>query len=146
MMFQYGTLIFTGRHTGKMNRGDAREIGIDPDYIFLGSLNRDRTVATTVIDLCRRYSNCTAYEVHETIQFHTRQLIESGKFYREFPDKDQEFEYMSLEDVQRHLKSVLQRSQANCSKFIPHGIERIPGTVYFMYTGRSRQGGKQWDT
>ncbi len=139
MKFQYGTLIFTGRHTGKMNRKDAKELGIDPQYVYLGSLNRDRTVVETVIAVCQQQSNCNAYEVYMLIKHHTRRLIASGTFYREFPDKDADFEYMTLEDVRRHLSSVLRRSREGYSKFIPRGIARIPNTEYVTYSGMQIQ-------
>lgn len=131
-MYQYGTLIFTGRHTGK---GDRELQKVDGGYFYLGRLNRDRTVVATVLELCRQHSNCTAHEVYEAIKFYTQRLIESGKFPKEFPNKDEEYEYMSLEDVKRHLNSVVYRSEQNASKYIPHGIERVPNTVYFMFTG-----------
>lgn len=113
-MIQIGTLVFTDE--GKVK-------GVQ----YLGRLNRGRTVAQTMLKLCRQYGNCTAYEVLEDINFQIFQLREA----KSFPEVETLSDW-DIKHVKQHITSVVQRSQAGQSKFIPRGIKKVSHSEYYF--------------
>jgi hypothetical protein len=139
-MFQYETLIFTGRGVGSGDKELRKVIG---KYFFLGRFNADRTVVAAIQRLCRQQGNCNSFEIYMQIKADTGKLIASRQFPKEFPDPSEEYEYLSTEEVEKHISSVLhrskERSENNFGKFIPGNIRRVPGTAYIIAVKQERE-------
>lgn len=132
-MYRFQQLVFTGMDAGKRPSRELQKysddpVMRDPTFVFVGSINYDRTVATTILYLCARHSNCTPYEIYEHIAFCVARFNEHrAKWGGGFKEGK---EVMSLNQVKRSVSSVVRRSKENASKYIPNNIRRVPHTEY----------------